>query len=79
MLLGATETHGKLPGLKVQRWALHAVGDPMKLPVNEGKLAAGKYEALYVPGLSKSWVKKLINMHIHHPVLHPSHRIYHED
>lgn len=34
---------------------------------------------LCMHGISKSWVKKLINMHIHHPVPHPSQGIYHAD
>lgn len=43
MLLRTAETPGKLPGLKVEWWELHAVGDLEKLPGNEGKAAAGKY------------------------------------
>lgn len=42
MLLHDAKAHGKLPGLKVEWWELHAVGDLKKLPGNEGELAAGK-------------------------------------
>lgn len=49
MLLCAAQTHGKLPGLKVQRWELHAVGDLQELPGNEGKLAAGKHVSYMSP------------------------------
>lgn len=43
MPLHAAEASGKLLGLEVEWWALHAVGDLEKLPGNDGKQAAGKH------------------------------------